>query len=170
MDSCCSSIKMFSWQKDIWENFEEYKKDTRSGWRCVSSNALFGKTIKEVMNSGKSLSRVQWSLSNPDGISYAFDGIPFICIGTLNYHCHQGEDIDKSTKIKRAKERDENEGHDHTFRKRKKHFQPTKKIGCPSKVYMSRIFKFPQYKVEVSSGAIKPRRKMQERTSLLKTR
>ncbi|XP_046862045.1 uncharacterized protein LOC124455456 [Xenia sp. Carnegie-2017] len=52
------------------------------------------------MNSGKSLSRVQWSLSNPDGISYAFDGIPFICIGTLNYHCHQGEDIDKSTKIK----------------------------------------------------------------------
>lgn len=61
------------------------------------------------MNSGKSLSRVQWSLSNPDGISYAFDGIPFICIGTLNYHCHQGEDIDKSTKIKRAKERDENE-------------------------------------------------------------
>ena len=37
--------------------------------------------------------------------------------------------------------------HDHTFRKRRKHFQPTKKLGCPSKLIISRVIKFPEYKV-----------------------
>ena len=118
--------------------------------QSYSSSILFlifiGKTVEEVINC-KSFARVQWSLFNPGGISFPFDGIPFVCVGTINYQCHQGEDVDKITKIRRAKERDEKDDHDHTFRKRRKHFQCTKKLGCPSKVFMSRIFKFPEYKV-----------------------
>ncbi len=41
------------------------------------------------------------------------------------------------------------QNHDHTFRKRRKHFQPSKKLGCPSKVIISRVLKFPGYKVYV---------------------
>ena len=40
--------------------------------------------------------------------------------------------------------------HDHAFRKKRKHFQPTKKRGCRSKVTMSPILKFPEYKVCVN--------------------
>lgn len=37
--------------------------------------------------------------------------------------------------------------HDHTFRKRRTLVQSSKKLGCPAKVFMSRVIKFPQYKV-----------------------
>ena len=84
-----------------------------------------------------------------DGISFPFEGIPFICVGAANYQCHQGNDVDKNTKIRRQQERDEKENHDHTFRKGRKHFQPSKKLGCPSKVIISRVMKFPGYKVHV---------------------
>ncbi len=36
---------------------------------------------------------------------------------------------------------------DHVFLKRRTLIQPSKKLGCPSKVHLSRILKFPDYKV-----------------------
>ena len=32
------------------ENFEEYKRKTQSGWRCINSNTLFGKYIIYMIN------------------------------------------------------------------------------------------------------------------------
>ena len=29
-------------QKEMLDKFEEYKRETQSGWRCVNSNNLFG--------------------------------------------------------------------------------------------------------------------------------
>ena len=37
--------------------------------------------------------------------------------------------------------------HDHVFVKRRTLIQPSKKLGRPSKVYFSRVLKFPDYKV-----------------------
>ena len=48
-------------------------------------------------------------MATSDGISFPFDGVPFICVGTANYQCHQGNDVDKNTKIRRQQERDEKE-------------------------------------------------------------
>ena len=53
--------------------------------------------------------KVQWSLINPSGISNPFDGTPFLCVGTIIYHCHQGNDVDVKTKQKRQEERDQKE-------------------------------------------------------------
>lgn len=61
------------------------------------------------MQCRKSLTRLQWSLANSDGISFPFDGIPFVCVGTINYQCHQGDDVDRNVKMKRTKQRDEKE-------------------------------------------------------------
>ena len=40
-DSCqlifCAS------REEMLEKFEEYKRKTQSGWRCINSNTLFGK-------------------------------------------------------------------------------------------------------------------------------
>ena len=57
----------------------------------------------------KSVTKVQWSLINPSGISNPFDGTPFLCVGTIIYHCHQGNDVDVKTKQKRQEERDQKE-------------------------------------------------------------
>ena len=54
-------------------------------------------------------SRLQWTQSNKDRISLLFDGIPFICVGTINIQCHQANDVDVNIKTKRAKERDKKE-------------------------------------------------------------
>ena len=48
-------------------------------------------------------------METSDGISFPFEGILFICIGTANYQCHQGNDVDKNTKIRRQQEWDEKE-------------------------------------------------------------
>ena len=57
----------------------------------------------------KSVAKVQWSLINSSGISNPFDGTPFLCVGTIIYHCHQGNDVDVKTKQKRQ-ERDQKRG------------------------------------------------------------
>ena len=44
-----------------------------------------------------------------EGISFPFDGVPFICVGAANYQCHQGDDIDKKTKIRRQQQQEEKE-------------------------------------------------------------
>ena len=48
--------------------------------------------------------RLQRSLVSPEGIPFPFDGVPFICVGTVNYQCHQGNDVDMKTKIKTQEE------------------------------------------------------------------
>ena len=32
-------------QKEMLDKFEEYKRETQSGWRCVNSNNLFGEYL-----------------------------------------------------------------------------------------------------------------------------
>ena len=52
---------------------------------------------------------MRWSLATADGISFMFDGTPFIAVGTILYQCHQGNDIDRNTKVKRQLALDEKE-------------------------------------------------------------
>jgi hypothetical protein len=52
---------------------------------------------------------VQWSLVSSEGISIPFDGVPFMCVGTMHYQCHQGHDVDRKTKIRRQDERNKKE-------------------------------------------------------------
>ena len=84
------------------------KKRLSQTIRCVCFQ-FEGKTTKEIMEIKKSVAKVQWSLINPSGISNPFDGTPFLCVGTIIYHCHQGNDVDVKTKQKRQEERDQKE-------------------------------------------------------------
>ena len=70
-----------------------------------------GKAAEEIVENRKSETtlRVQWNFTSPEGISFQFDGIPFLCVGTTNYQCHQGNDVDLKTKIKRQKKQETNE-------------------------------------------------------------
>ena len=69
---------------------------------------LQDKTAEEVIELKKG-TRVQWSMVASEGISFPFDGVPFICVGAANYQCHQGDDIDKKAKIRRQQQQKEKE-------------------------------------------------------------
>ena len=36
-------VIVYGTQKQMLQRFEEYKRETLSGWRCIKSNALFGR-------------------------------------------------------------------------------------------------------------------------------
>ena len=52
---------------------------------------------------------MQWSIKIESGISYPFDGVPFLSAGSLHFQCHQGKDVDKKTKERRQQELDAKE-------------------------------------------------------------
>jgi hypothetical protein len=41
-DEDSGQIVVYTTQKEMLQRFEEYKRETQSGWRCIKSNALFG--------------------------------------------------------------------------------------------------------------------------------
>ncbi|XP_059215614.1 uncharacterized protein si:dkey-31c13.1 [Centropristis striata] len=88
--------------------------------------------------------RVRWEWSQESGTaSIPFDGLPFIFIGYQYFGCHQGRDKAKQKKLKyaEAKEKEYNQ-------KNRRLVQNTKKVGCPAVLNISRIAKFPGYKLE----------------------
>ena len=60
--------------------------------------------VKKLVEEAKNASRIKWSVSPVnDGICSKFDGIPILSAGTMQFHCHQGVDIDLPRKIKENK-------------------------------------------------------------------
>ena len=65
------------------------------------------KSVEEILNSGKEKKRTQWQVTARNGISFPFDGIPFLSAGSVRYMCHQGVDIDMAAKIARKNKQNE---------------------------------------------------------------
>jgi hypothetical protein len=57
----------------------------------------------------RGVARIQWTLLNSSGILIPFDGVPFMCVGTVIYQCHQGNDVDAKAKQRRQEEKDKKE-------------------------------------------------------------
>jgi hypothetical protein len=64
--------------------------------------------VKKFIEEAKNASRIKWSVSAMnDGICSKFDGIPILSAGTMQFHCHQGVDIDLPQKNKRKQIKDD---------------------------------------------------------------
>jgi hypothetical protein len=44
MESDSGQLIVCHTREEMLEQFEEYKRKTQSGWRCIKSNVLFGQT------------------------------------------------------------------------------------------------------------------------------
>ena len=53
--------------------------------------------VKKLIEEAKNASRIKWSASAMN------DGIPILSAGTMQFHCHQGVDIDLPQKNKENK-------------------------------------------------------------------
>ena len=79
-----------------------------------------------------------------------YNSIPFIIIARKTLECTHGVDHEKKKKEKEIEKR--NSGHnDHNFVKSRFLTQNTKKMDCPSSIYLREIVFFPSYKIEKDS-------------------
>ena len=64
--------------------------------------------VKKLIEEAKNASRIRWSVSPMnDGIFSKFDWIPILSARTMQFHCHQGADIDLPQKNKRKQIKDD---------------------------------------------------------------
>ena len=62
----------------------------------------------------KEMHRMKWSIpAAKDGVVYEFDGVPIMSAGNIQFHCHQGVDIDLALKTKRKQMQDEKQVRGH---------------------------------------------------------
>lgn len=68
-------------------------------------------------------------------------------LGKREYVCHQGKDKDQAKKDKYREEKNQKTMTDHIWHKRRRHTQNTKKMNCPVKFMIKKIFRFTEYKL-----------------------
>ncbi|KAM4634766.1 uncharacterized protein ACJ7VT_003335 isoform 2-T2 [Polymixia lowei] len=79
-----------------------------------------------------------------------FDGIPFVFVGRKIMGCHRGKDKHARKKQQYADKRDreEQEGLCHGKKRRRHLLIKTKKLSCPALIGVTRIAKFPGFKLD----------------------
>jgi len=73
------------------------------------------------------------------------DGVPFMVCGEIIYDCVHGNDTHKSWKTLYAKRIKEQEDKGTPVKTRKR-ISLSKKVGCPARIYLKEVIRFPDYK------------------------
>ncbi|XP_078312412.1 calcium-responsive transcription factor-like isoform X2 [Crassostrea virginica] len=133
------------------ELLEKYEYSTSTRFRCLKSGKHFGKKFEK---SGACDPKVRiWDTQNNADPYIRYDGTPFIIMGKKVLECHQGFDRDSKTN---QKKQTKSPASDHTFKRKRRLVQSTKKKDCPARIKIRHVVKILNYKV---SDKDKPSRK-----------
>ena len=109
-------------------------------WRGLSG---FGNSTPK--SKGK---RILWQemRKSLDGMRHGIerDGVPFMVCGEIIYDCVHGNDMHKSWKSLYAKRIKEQEDKGTPIKTRKR-LSLSKKVGCPARIYLKEVIRFPDY-------------------------
>ena len=108
----------------------------------------FSFVIKLADIVSKNIPNVCWESKKGNSLHIPFDGVPYLHLNTRQYNCHQGKD--KNVKIKenhRAKQQAKLCSDHSQYVKTWKWSQPTKKLDCPVKFNVVKIYCFPEFKI-----------------------
>ncbi|XP_078144935.1 uncharacterized protein LOC139933509 isoform X2 [Centroberyx gerrardi] len=106
---------------------------------------------RDLWKSARSRMRVFWEWCNgKDTPLIPFDGIPFVFVGRKMMGCHRGKDKHARKKQQYADKRDreEQEGLYNGKKGRRHLLIKTKKLSCPALIGVTRIAKFPGFKLD----------------------
>ena len=104
-------------------------------------------TLEEIVSNEK-LPRLRWEYeAQHDLLPIPFTGCPYVMLGKQEYYCHQGQDFNQNKKDMYRKHKNEALKQDHIYKGSRKHTQPTKKMDCPVKFCVKKIYRFTSYKV-----------------------
>uniref|UniRef100_A0A1B6LTF7 Uncharacterized protein n=1 Tax=Graphocephala atropunctata TaxID=36148 RepID=A0A1B6LTF7_9HEMI len=105
-----------------------------------------------MLRSCRSFSKVKVEVTNSHKV-YWHGGVPYLKLGKRLYGCHQGMDNNISKKKKYEEQQELKACSDHSFVKRYKKMQGSKKVGCPVTIDVTRAIKIAQYKISESGCA-----------------
>ena len=89
---------------------------------------------------------IRWEYNGKnDHLPIDFTGTPYVMLGKREYVCHQGKDKDYATKERYKEQKNQKAMSDHVWNKRRRHTQNTKKMDCPVKFFVKKIFRFTEY-------------------------
>ncbi|XP_072029210.1 uncharacterized protein [Amphiura filiformis] len=121
---------------------DEYEIRTTSRFSCYVAQKGFGCT--DFYDESRKL-KVLWedfqdnnTTSGMKAWRLEFDGVPYLSLSWKKFDCHHGLDRKVPHKEKRRKS-EGSEG--------KKRGQGTKKLGCPAKVILREVVKFPEFMI-----------------------
>nr|XP_055025687.1 uncharacterized protein si:dkey-31c13.1 isoform X2 [Misgurnus anguillicaudatus] len=120
----CFDLKLTGFEEDTMTKFIVWTKDKAFG-------------VDDPKPGSK---KIMWELQY-----VPFDGIPFMVVGRRVYSCHQGVDKHKHEKQTRQLQLLD-DCSDHQY-KESRRLQDSKKLGCPARIYVVHLIRFPDYKI-----------------------
>ena len=109
----------------------------------------FSSVVKLADIVSKYIPKVCWEFKKGNSIHIPFDGVPYLHLNTRQYNCHQGND--KNVKYKenhRAKPQAKLCSDRSQYVKTRKCLHPAKKLDCPIKFNVVKIYRFPEFKID----------------------
>lgn len=132
---------MVSTVEEMRELINDYSERTSSHFVAWCKTKHFGVPSIECDLSGH---RIQWHDDRSVNNFIQYDGIPHVTIGHYELHCQFGVDKSAAQKEKRRKMKEEGE----LVVKSRILKTPTKKCGCPAKIVVKHIIRFPEYVID----------------------
>ena len=107
--------------------------------------------MKEIISDNKT-PKLRWEYkAHNDLLPIPYAGSPYIFLGKKEFCCHQGKDLCAKKKESYVAEKNAAMVKDHVYRKSRKLTQPTKKMDCPVKFCVKKIFRFISYTVSTDT-------------------
>ena len=105
-------------------------------------------SLKDLLYDGK-VPKLRWEYAaKSDLLPIPYTGSPYLFLGKQEFYCHQGKDFNLNKKEKYFAEKNNQMKSDHIWKKSRKNIQPTKKMDCPVKFVVKKIFQFPKYNLQ----------------------
>ena len=117
------------------------------GVKMANIHFLLGNLSQIISNK---LPSIAWErCGKDDNLPLPFDGVPYVFLGAKDYQCHQGKDKNLLMKKKFSEKKETRvRGVDHVQHiKSRKLAQPTKKLDCPVRFSVKKLYRFPEYKI-----------------------
>ncbi|KAJ8384762.1 hypothetical protein AAFF_G00198480 [Aldrovandia affinis] len=124
---------------------KRYQEETKSKFIIKNITANFN---DKEWQPPTGIQKVYWEWKKDNTPSIPFSGVPFIFVGFKSMMCHQGKDNGAKKKRQYAEAKSKETTQDHSFRKGRFLLQDTKKVGCPAEVHITRICRFPAFKLD----------------------
>jgi len=148
---------------DMEEAIRTHSEETFSHFVVAKKTKAYGSTVSSI--DMKTKFRIHWqsrdlSATEECAVQIPFDGIPFIYVGEKAYMCHLGRSKSNST-VKAEEEVLSNVG------VKKHRSRMSKKQGCPAKVFVKQIAKFPQFQIHNNSEYARTQTSLKVRKALI---
>ena len=103
-------------------------------------------SLKDVLSDGKVVPKLRWEYAaKSDLLPIPYTESPYLFLGKQEFYCHQGKDFNLNKKENYFTEKNNQMKSNDIWKKSRKNIQPTKKLDCPVKFAVKKMFRFTKY-------------------------